>query len=59
MKDTPIIMHATTDAATDNLLIRFSFIYDTTFLHPTHLTQKPVNDFHISLRAFLNKHIHR
>lgn len=27
MRDTPIIIHATTDAGIDNLLIRFNFIY--------------------------------
>lgn len=50
MKDTPIIIHATADAAIDNLLIRFNFICDTTFLRPSIAHQmKPESDFHISL----------
>lgn len=51
----PIIIHATTDAALDNLLMRFNFICDTTFLHPTshRCTANLKNDFHISLDLFL------
>lgn len=50
MRDTPIIVHVTTDAAIDNLLIRFNFICATAFLRPSIAHQmKPESDFHISL----------
>lgn len=58
-----IIIHTTADAAIDNLLMRFNFMYATKFLHstfhrsPQHRNLK--NDFHISLATSFNEHIHR